>query len=123
MIENKWTDFREAFSDFSIEKLAKLGERDVRALMKNKGIVRNEKKIRAMVLNAQASLRVKKEFCSFRQYIDSFGQDHDGLIADLRQRFRHLGPSSSRVFLMMSGVKLAPTKEELQWHVKARKKD
>jgi 3-methyladenine DNA glycosylase Tag len=121
MIENKWKSFRQAFSGFSIEKLAKLGERDVGALMKNEGIVRNEKKIRATIFNAQAALQLKKEFGTFRRYIDSFGGADERLIQDLRARFHHLGPSSARTFLYMSGVNLKPTKEELEWH-KARRK-
>lgn len=120
MIENKWKNFQNSFNGFSIQETAKLKKRDVRRLMKDEGIVRNEKKIRATIFNAQESLRVKKEFGSLRQYLESFGKDHDRLIVDLQKRFRHLGPSSARVFLYMSGVKLKPTKEELQWHKKAK---
>jgi DNA-3-methyladenine glycosylase I len=122
MIENKWNNFRTAFSGFSIEKLAKLGEKDVSPLMKNAGIVRNEKKIRATIFNAQASLQLRKEFGSFAHYIDSFKADHDRLLDDLQSRFHHMGPSSARTFLMMSGVKLKPTEEELAWHAKAKMK-
>ncbi len=120
VIENKWKNFQQAFSGFSIEKLAKLGERDVSSLMKNDGIVRNERKIRAAIFNAQAALQLKKEFGTFRRYIDSFEGADERLTQDLQARFHHLGPSSARTFLYMSGVKLKPTKEELQWH-KSRK--
>ena len=122
MIENKWKNFRTAFSGFSVVKLANLGEKDVSALMKNVGIVRNEKKIRATIFNAQASLQLSKEFGSFAYYIDSFKGDHERLLEELQSRFHHLGPSSSRTFLMMSGLKLKPTKEELAWHAKAEMK-
>lgn len=118
MIENKWKNFRRAFSGFSVSKLAKLGERDVRSLMRDHAIVRNEKKIRSTIYNAQETLKVKQEFGSFRQYFNSFDGDHAKLIANLQERFHHLGPSSARVFVMMSGVKLKPTKEELNWHAK-----
>src|SRR5207247_1623214 len=47
MIEKKWPHFRKAFRDFSPEKVARLSERDIRALMQDPGIVRNEKKIRS----------------------------------------------------------------------------
>ena len=116
MIKNKWPNFQKAFGKFSIGKVAKFTDSDVKILMKNEGIVRNERKILSVIANAQECLRVKKDFGSFRNYINSFGGDHDKLADDLKSRFRHLGDSSTRMFLYMSGIKLKPTKEEMQWH-------
>ena len=121
VVEGKWKNFRHAFSDFSIDKVASFREREIESLMKNPGIVRNEKKIAAAIHNANQALKIRAEFGSFRKYFDSFGSDQDRLLADLQERFHHLGPSSARVFAMMSGVKLKPTKEELKWHGKAGK--
>src|SRR5947207_15634797 len=61
MIEKKWPHFRKAFRDFSPERVARLSERDIRALMQDSGIVRNEKKIRATVENAREILALAKE--------------------------------------------------------------
>jgi len=122
MIQNKWPNFKRAFANFSIEKVSKFNERDVKELMKDTGIVRNEKKIRSVIANAQESLNVRKEFGSFGKYVDSFGKNHDRLIEDLRGRFRHLGESSARTFLYMSAVKLKPTSEEMAWHDQMMKK-
>jgi 3-methyladenine DNA glycosylase Tag len=121
MIEKKWPNFRRAFADFSIEKVAKFGERDVGRLMKDAGIVRNERKIRSAIANAQESLRVGKKFGSFHSYLSSFKADETGLVADLQKRFGHLGESSARMFLYMSGVKLTPTREERQWMERSKK--
>jgi len=115
MIENKWPNFEKAFSGFSISKVSKFGDRQIASLMNNEGIVRNEKKIRSTIYNAKQSLAVEKEFGSFKDYFKSFGKNHDRLMEDLQSRFRHLGESSSRTFLWMSGVKLEPTEEEKQW--------
>lgn len=122
MIQNKWPNFKKAFANFSIEKVSRFGEREVKGLMKDAGIVRNEKKIRSVILNAQGSLKLRKEFGSFSKYMGSFGTDHDRLIDDLRERFRHVGESSARTFLYMSGVKLKPTAEEMAWHSQQTKK-
>lgn len=116
MIEKKWPNFKKAFAKFSIPKVATFSEGNVKTLMKDASIVRNEKKIRSVIANAQESRRIAKEFGSFRGYLDSFKGDEAGLIADLQKRFRHLGESSSRVFLYMVGEKLKPTREEQAWH-------
>src|SRR5713101_6163762 len=56
MVEKKWPNFRKAFAGFSPRKVANLSERDVKSLMGNAGIVRNEKKIRATIENAKTIL-------------------------------------------------------------------
>ena len=66
MVENKWPAFEKAFFGFSPAKVARLTEKDVATLMKNQGIVRNEKKIRATVENAKAILAIEKEFVARR---------------------------------------------------------
>jgi 3-methyladenine DNA glycosylase Tag len=45
--------------------------------MTNEGIVRNAKKIRSTIYNAQQALLVEKEFGSFKDYFGSFGKKHD----------------------------------------------
>lgn len=118
MIENKWPNFEKAFDDFSIPKVAKFGDKQISTLMKNDGIVRNEGKIRSTIYNAQQALLVEKEFGSFKDYIKSFGKDHDKLMEDVQSRFHHVGPSGARTFLWMAGVKLEPTAEEKVWMAK-----
>lgn len=122
MIDNKWPNFMKAFEGFSVEKVARFDEKQVRSLMENKGIVRNEKKIRATIYNAQEFLKLKREFGSFERYVKSFHGAHDGMAEDLRLRFRHLGPSSARTFLWMIGTKLTPTEEEKAWIASHKKK-
>ncbi len=115
MVEKKWPNFREAFGGFSPAKVAKLSEREVKTLMNNPGIVRNEKKIRATVQNARTILDLEKEYGSVRGYIDSFGKQEGRLQEELQNRFKHMGPSTARVFLWMVGYPLTPTKEEKMW--------
>ncbi len=58
VIEKKWPNFQKAFAAFSLGKVARLSEKDVKALMNDAGIVRNEKKIRATVHNAGEFLKL-----------------------------------------------------------------
>jgi len=115
MVENKWPAFHRSFFGFSPAKVARLKEKDVKALMKNQGIVRNEKKIRATVENAKTILTIEKEFGSIKGYIDSFGKGEERLQEDLQDKFRHVGPSTARMFLWEVGYPLTPTKEEKMW--------
>ncbi len=121
MIEKKWPNFKKAFANFSIAKVAAFKESNVRTLMKDASIVRNEKKIRSTIANAEELRRIAKEFGSFRGYLDSFKGDEEELLTDLQKRFRHLGESSSRIFLYMAGEKLKPTREEKAWPDSHRK--
>lgn len=52
-ILRKRENFREAFADFDIERVAAFEERDVARLLGNAGIVRHEGKIRSVINNAR----------------------------------------------------------------------
>jgi len=115
MIEKKWPHFRKAFRDFSPEKVARLSERDIRALMQDSAIVRNEKKIRATVENAKTILDLAKEHGSVKGYIQGFGKREGKLLEALQYKFKHMGPATARVFLWSIGFPLTPNEEEKRW--------
>lgn len=115
VVEKKWPSFRKAFSDFAPAKVAKISGAQVKALMGDPGIVRNERKIAATVNNAAEVLRLQKEFGSFPKYLASFGKDEKRLQEDLQRRFKHLGPSTTRTFLWSTGHELTPNVEEKKW--------
>jgi DNA-3-methyladenine glycosylase I len=69
---NKRENYRKAFSQFDAKKIARYGEADKARLLANPGIIRNRLKVDATILNAQAFLRVQKEFESFDAYIWQF---------------------------------------------------
>lgn len=115
MIEKKWPNFQKAFSGFTPPQVAKFSEKNVRALLNDESIVRNEKKIRATIHNAEQVLALTKEFGSFRDYLGSFGKKEDKLQEDLQTRFQHIGPSTVRMFLWSVAYPLVPNAEEKKW--------
>jgi len=121
MVEKKWPNFRKAFAAFSPEKVAKMTEKDVKSLMGDTGIVRNERKIRATIHNAGEFANLKKEFGSFKGYVASFGKDEERLQEDLQERFQHVGGATARMFLWSAGYKLTPNAEEKKWMAKSVK--
>ena len=64
--------YRKAFDNFEPAKVARYSEAKREKLLLNEGIVRNRLKIASAVSNAQAFLKVQKEFGSFDRYIWSF---------------------------------------------------
>lgn len=63
---------RKAFDGFDREKIAAYGEDKVEALMQDAGIIRNQRKIQAAVLNAGVFGEIQKEFGSFSAYLWGF---------------------------------------------------
>jgi DNA-3-methyladenine glycosylase I len=71
-ILRKRENYRKAFAGFDYRKIAKFTEKDVKRLMNDAGIVRNQLKIRATISNALAFIEVQKEFGTFDKYIWGF---------------------------------------------------
>ncbi len=71
-ILRKRENFRQAFDNFDYKKIAQYKENKIQALLQDKGIIRNKLKVRAAVSNAQAFLKVQKEFGSFANYVWAF---------------------------------------------------
>ena len=64
--------YRRAFRNFDPERVARFSEADVRRLLANPGIVRNEKKIRAAIRNARAFLAVQESAGGFAPFYWGF---------------------------------------------------
>ncbi|QDS37626.1 DNA-3-methyladenine glycosylase I [Brevibacillus brevis] len=71
-ILKKRENYRRAFDNFEAEKIVQYDEAKIEQLLTDEGIVRNRLKIRGVVKNAHAYLRVVEEFGSFSSYIWSF---------------------------------------------------
>jgi DNA-3-methyladenine glycosylase I len=71
-ILNKRENFRQAFDGFNPEIIKDYGAEKIAALMENKGIIRNRRKIDATIGNAKAFLEIQKEWGSFSDYIWHF---------------------------------------------------
>ena len=67
-ILRKRDNYRAAFDQFNSEKIARYSAKKIERLLQDPGIVRNRLKVAAAVTNAQAFLKVQKEFGSFDRY-------------------------------------------------------
>ena len=71
-ILKKRENFRNAFDNFDVVKVANYGEDKVNELLKNEGIIRHKGKIASAINNAQTFIEIQKEFGSFDEYIWGF---------------------------------------------------
>ena len=72
LILKRREDMREAFDGFDVEKIAKYDEQKIEELMQNPKIIRNRMKLKALVTNAHAFLKIQQDFGSFDNYIWGF---------------------------------------------------
>ena len=68
----KRENFRNAFDNFDYQKIAKYDNKKFDELIKNVSIIRNKLKIKATINNANAFMKIQKEFGSFSKYIWRF---------------------------------------------------
>ena len=68
----KRENFRKAFDNFDLIKIANYSEDKMAELAEDAGIIRNKLKIKATVTNAQAFMKVQEEFGTFSKYIWGF---------------------------------------------------
>jgi len=71
-ILTKRENFRKAFDNFNFTKIVKYNDRKIEELLLNEGIIRNRLKINAVITNAKAIIKLRKEFGSFDNYIWGF---------------------------------------------------
>jgi DNA-3-methyladenine glycosylase I len=73
-------NYRKAFANFNVKKVAAFTERDVQRLLQDEGIIRNKLKVRGAINTAKLFLEVQKEFGSFYNYLYSFMPDGKPII-------------------------------------------
>jgi len=74
-ILRKRENYKKAFDNFNITKIAKYDADKIKKLLDNPGIVRNKLKINAAIQNARTVLAIQKEFGSLDAYIWQFVND------------------------------------------------
>lgn len=72
MVLRKRPILRSCFDGFDPAKVAAYGDADVERIMAADGMIRSPRKIRAIIGNARAFVRVQEEFGSFSDYLWAF---------------------------------------------------
>ncbi|WP_067726441.1 DNA-3-methyladenine glycosylase I [Oceanobacillus damuensis] len=131
-------NYRKAFDYFDPKKISEYKEDKIDELQHNEGIVRNKSKIKSVITNAGAFLRVQDEFGTFDQYIWQFvggspiknnwaahkdipanTPESEQMSKDLKKRgFKFVGPTICYAFMQATGMVNDHTKECFLYHEK-----
>ncbi len=103
-ILNKQDNFRKAFSNFSITKIANYGDKDITRLLADAGIIRNKLKVNAVIHNAQQVLQLQKEFGTFKNWLDhNHPLTKEQWVKLFKKTFKFTGGEITNEFLMSTG--------------------
>lgn len=123
-ILRKRARYRQVFDDFDPERVAVYGKRNIAALLRDPGIVRNRLKVESAVTNARAVLAVRDDRGSFDTYIWQFvggrpkvnrwrslrdipptTAESEAMSKDLKRRgFRFVGSTICYAFMQATGM-------------------
>jgi DNA-3-methyladenine glycosylase I len=97
----KQVNFKAAFDEYDISKIANYTEKDLERLVSNTGIIRNKLKINAVIHNAGVVLGLIEEHGSFEKWIEAH---HPLELADwlkiFKKTFKFVGGEIVNEFLM-----------------------
>lgn len=116
--------FRKCFDDFDYDKVAEYEENDIKRIINTNGMIRSERKIRAVIKNAKCFQNVRKEYGTFSDYLWAYSDGktiiykghNDGWIPvsnglsekiskDLKKRgFKYLGAITLYSHLQACGI-------------------
>jgi DNA-3-methyladenine glycosylase I len=105
VVESRWKDMGVAFHGFDPAKVEQMGEDDVGRLLGDPAVIRNRRKIEAVIRNARTFRERTKEHKNFHAYLGELGagSDVESAAEGLAQTFTHLGRTSALFFLFSAG--------------------
>lgn len=124
MVLGKRPGMRRAFAGFDFERVARFDETDVARLLEDRGIVRSQQKIEAVIHNARCAVRLANEEGSLARYVWRFEPasltgawdrarmetersipESRALASDMKRRgWRFVGPYSMYLFMQTAGL-------------------
>jgi 3-methyladenine DNA glycosylase Tag len=102
VVDAKWDGIREAFAGFDIEKVEDMTPEDVDRIMADPRVIRNRRKIEAVIDNAGKIAELDQSFGGFGKYLKAQG-GYDKTAAALKHDFKFMGDSTVYFFLAMVG--------------------
>ncbi|MHA1933619.1 MAG: DNA-3-methyladenine glycosylase I [Promethearchaeota archaeon] len=112
VVRNKWEGTKEVFHDFELEILSKWTVDEIAEALESPKIIRNSKKVLAIVSNAKVFLNIVEKHGSFEKFLKSFrDKPYDERCKILSKQFKWLGPTGAHFFLWSVGEDAPPCEE------------
>ncbi len=103
-ILKKQDNFRAAYAEFNIAKIAAFDAEDEARLLSDAGIIRNKLKVKAAIYNANQILELQKTYGSFKKWLDSHHPlSHGEWVKLFKKTFKFTGGEITKEFLMSTG--------------------
>jgi len=103
-ILKKADNFRRAYDQFDLARVAAYEEPDRARLLADAGIIRNRLKVNAAIVNARKILELQKEFGSFKKWLDAHHpRPKDEWVKLFKKTFVFTGGEIVNEFLMSTG--------------------
>lgn len=115
VVESKWPGTREALQGFDPKIIATFTDADLDELAKDTRLIRNRRKLAALVDNARRMLELEEEHGSFTNYLRSHGGFEDTL-KDIRKQFKYMGDAGTFHFLWVVGEEVPDYEEWCKAH-------
>ena len=116
--------FRHSFDNFEYDKIAEYEDEDVERILDIEGMIRSERKIRAVINNARCFQKIREEYGSFDRYLWNYSDGKtilydkhnlgevpvsnglsDKISKDLKRRgFKYLGTVTVYAHLQAAGI-------------------
>ncbi len=105
VIESRWKEMASAFHDFDPAKVSQMDETDVSRLLGDPAMIRNRRKIEAVIENARRFPGEIGDNPSFHAYLNKLvtSSDLETAADELTRVFTHLGRTSALFFLFSAG--------------------
>jgi len=91
ILRNRWDEIRKAFANYDVDKVSQYTDMELKKMMQNPKLIRNERKLRACIENAKIMKEISKEYGSFGEYLERNKADLKKLKEDLMKKFHYLG--------------------------------
>jgi len=116
--------YRKVYDNFDVIKVSQYKSEKIQDLLNDKGIIRNRLKVNASITNAEAFIKIQKEFGSFDNYVWGFvngrtiinkwkylkelptrSEESDLMSSDLKKRgFKFIGTTICYAFMQATGL-------------------
>jgi DNA-3-methyladenine glycosylase I len=90
IVDEKWPYIKNAFDDFDFNAIANYSDGRIEQIVNATGVIKNKRKILAIVVNAKEVAKMQTEYGSLADYIGSFPNSLS-LAENLIERFAFLG--------------------------------